>query len=217
MPEEMLVRYERKEWASPTDPWLQRGRIDKIVSSPNGGSTGVAGSQEYKYKLELPDDSPHAKANKRRVKAQALTNAQDNFDDDKVEAKRVKRRERAAAKKAAEAPQPQPQPAPPERPAAASPQEPLPVASGRGMTRTAQVNWALLRAHKRIGNPAGVLELLRLSGLVPPAAEDEELWTPQRVDTRRRVLCDAVRMIAELIGDSDRPLVRMQELRALCE
>jgi len=208
----MSVRYERTEWTSPTKPQLQRGRIDEIVASPNGGSTGVTRSKMYKYKLPQPDDSPHKKDSKRRVMEQAQTNAQDSFDEDKVEAKRTKRRAKAAAK-AAEAARPQLAQAAAEAAPSASP---LAIASAGDTNRNGQLSWALLRAFKRIGNAAGVLEVLRMTSLVPPPAEDDELWTPQCVAARHRALVDAVRMVAELVGE-EHPLARMLELRALCE
>jgi len=216
----MSMRYERTEWASPSNPSLQRGRVDQIVPSPNGSSEVVAGSEEYKYVLVQPGDSPHKKESRKRVMRQARSNAQDKFDADTVDVKKSKRREKVAVK-GAEAARSQPQlaPMPAAMPAAPPPPPVQPAVASVGDTnRNTQLDWALLRAYRRIGNPAGVLEVLRIASLVPSAAQDDELWTPQRVTVRHRVLREAVRLVAQLVGDEHpNPLARMQELRSLCE
>jgi len=77
-------------------------------------------------------------------------------------------------------------------------------------------DWALLRAFKRLGDAAAVLDFLRDSGHVAQPIDDEELWTPESIAARHRTLRDVVRLVHRLVGSSQQPLARMKELHALC-
>jgi hypothetical protein len=174
----------------------------------------VLRSETYKYNKITDADSPTRQESKKRCARQAKQNARIKFDPAAHEKAKAKRRKvQLAVPEAPPAVHTDLLPTAPAQPAQGTQAS---AGSTGASDKVVARDWALLRAYKRLGDAAAVLDFLRDSGHVAQPIDDDELWTPETVAARRRMLCEVVRLAHRLVGSSQEPLKRMKELHALC-
>ena len=193
--------------------WTTRATIHEVGPSPGGTSERILRSQSYNFKNGADNETEEQRKAREAVQRNARRRAMDRFDEEKTEAKKMKRRKSAAL-----TPAPlvitagSPAVAAPLTPFAAFPTPSPPTASKEQDLKTRR-DLAILRGFLHLPDAVAVLESIQNAGL----DDDEEPFTLHRVRQRHELLCRSVRIVTRLVGGmGGLEIDRMSELAFLC-